>query len=514
MKPYRFSLTLSIPAFLACLLGLTWILLSLISFKTAEKDLLAQKNEEVRVLLSSFLGILSDPDSLADERSAAARFVARLARERDFAGLVVVDGRGETVYAFPPGQQADSRLRETVGSGAETSLFSRKGRTISRYAPLRSGGRVVGAARLSLSLVVEYERLGWSRHVFLAYFVLDFLLLLGLGSYLLSRIVVVPLRKLLTATERIAAGDYSHGVSVPGSAEVAELAESFTLMQEALKTKRDEAERHVASLEQANRALQEAREETIRTEKMASVGLLAAGMAHEIGTPLAAIIGYVGIVREELRDDPAMDDYLRRIEEGAGRIDRLVRGLLDYARPSRAAWEEIDPESVVRDTVTLCADQGLFGKIEISLEFAPGIPAIRVDRHQLQQVLINLFLNARDAMPDGGRMTVSVRHGRGDVEGAPEFPVRIEVADTGTGIPSEHLGKIFDPFFTTKEPGKGTGLGLAICGRIIDTFRGRITVAGGPGGGTLFTIWLPAANDARLKSEGDTPHIARTTGES
>ena len=522
MKPFRFSLTFSILASLASLLGLTWILLSLISFKTAEQDLLAQKSEEVRVLLASIIGVLPENPVSLDGMGPAGRLLSRLSRERDFSGLLLVDSQGATVYVHADGKKADLRLRETLKNGTETSLFSSDGLVVSRYAPIRSGDRITGAARLSLSLVGEHERLKRSRHIFLAYFALDFLLLSVFGYYLLSRIVVVPVKRLLSATERIAAGDYSHAVKAPGSAEVAELAESFSLMQDALKSKREEVETYVQSLERANSELQAAREETVRSEKMASVGLLAAGTAHEIGTPLAAIIGYAGILRDELRDSPANEDCLRRIEEEAGRIDRIVRGLLDYARPSEANFEDIDPAGLVRDTLDLVAGQGVFRNIETSLQAEEGLPAIHADRHQLQQVLINLFINARDAMPQGGALTVVARRGEfsaGRVDRAPgEAAVRLgrrkddsnrpfrsslaadrpgvscvclEVRDTGEGIDPGNLSRVFDPFFTTKEPGKGTGRGLAICARIIDTFRGRITLESRPGNGTVFTIWLP-----------------------
>ncbi len=528
MRPFRFSLTFSILASLACLLGLTWILLSLISFKTAEQDLLALKNEEVRVLLTSLVGILPEKPATMDDKGPSGGFIARLARERDFSGLHVVDSQGRTVYALSDGMGVDARLRETLNTGKESSQFSGNGLVVSRYAPLRSDTGVTGAVRLSLSLVGEHERLKRSRHIFFAYFVLDFMLLFGFGSYLLSRIVVVPVKKLLTATERITAGDYSHAVNVPGSAEFAELAESFSLMQDALRSKREEAETYVQSLERANSALQAAREETVRSEKMASVGLLAAGMAHEIGTPLAAIIGYTGIVRDELRDNPAIEDYLRRIDEEAGRIDRIVRGLLDYARPTAGNCEDVDLGDLVKGTLELFSDQGAFRNIETSLQMEPDLPAVHTDRHQLQQVLINLFLNARDAMPHGGRITVAARRGmfmagqenaqhagatvrmgrrREDFNRAFSAPfsadgggipcVRLETRDTGEGIAPEHLAKVFDPFFTTKEPGKGTGLGLAICARIIDTFRGRITVASTPGEGTVITLWLPLTGSER-----------------
>jgi two-component system NtrC family sensor kinase len=522
MRPFRFSLTFSILSLLACLLALTWILLSVISFKTAEKDMLVQKNEEVRILLDSFISILPDDPASLDGRGAAGRFAANLAGERGFAGLLVVDHRGDVLFARSTETGDDARIRETLSGGAESSVFSGNGLQVTRYAPIRRRGRVVGAARLSLSLVEENERLQRSRHIFLAYFILDFILLFGLGSYLLSRIVVVPIKRLLAATHRITVGNYSHAVTVPGSAEVAELAESFGLMQEALKGKREEVETYVSSLERVNRDLQVAREETIRSEKMASVGLLAAGMAHEIGTPLSAIIGYAGILRDELQENQASEDYLRRIEEEACRIDRIVRGLLDYARPTKADYEDLELGLLVRDTLDLFVDQGAFRKITASLRIEERLPPVHADRHQLQQVLINLFLNARDAMPDGGTITVEARRGdpaaelhqaagsnptvrmgrrREDfnrafrasfAETCAQVPcVRLEIRDTGEGILPENLAKVFDPFYTTKEPGKGTGLGLAICARIIDTFRGRITVESTPGEGTAFVLWLP-----------------------
>jgi two-component system NtrC family sensor kinase len=524
MKWFRFSLSFSILSSLACLLGLSWILLSLISFKTAEQDLLAQKNDEGRVLLASFTGIL--PDSLANLSAYApmGRLVAKLASERDFAGITVIDREGGQVYAVNDRRGMDVRLRETLKSGADSSAFSGNGLFVLRYAPIRAGDRVIGAARLSLSLAGEHERLRRSRRIFFAYFVLDFLLLLGLGSYLLSRIVVVPIKKLLTATERVTAGDYSHAVHVPGSAEIAELAESFSHMQEALRSKREEVESSMRSLERANLDLQAAREESTRSEKMASVGLLAAGMAHEIGTPLAAIIGYAGIMHDELKDDPVKADYLRRIESEAGRMDRIIRGLLDYARPSAAHFDDVEIAPLIRDTLDLLADRYAFQGIRTAVAIDEGLPPLHVDQHQLQQVLINLFLNARDAMPQGGILDIAAcrsqfsasRTGgqtdspavimgrrRDDFNRVFSAPlkkewesvpcVRLDIRDSGQGIPPGIMASIFDPFFTTKEPGKGTGLGLAISARIIDTFGGRVTVKSASGKGTTFTLWLPYA---------------------
>jgi two-component system NtrC family sensor kinase len=521
LRSFRFSLTFALLSSLACLLLLTWIMLSLISFKTAEKDLLEQKNEEARILLASFMAIIPDPLSPFAENSAPAKLAAKLAKESDFAGLVVIDGRGETVFSRADKRGIDPGLRETLKIGRESFLFSRDGSVIFRYAPLRNRDGIAGAARMALSLSGEYERLNRSRHIFLAYFVLDFFLLLTFGSYLLSRIVVVPIRRLLAATEQIAAGDYSQSVHAPGGAEIAELANSFNLMLEALRRKQEEAEAHMKSLERANTELQAAREETIRSEKMASIGLLAAGTAHEIGTPLSAIIGYTGILLDEMKDDTVKADYLRRIEQESARIDRIVRDLLNYARPTTAEFEHLNIADLLADTIDMLERQGIFKKIRTSIEIEKDIPPLFIDRHQLLQVLINLIINARDAMPEGGEIAVRAYTGelrmnpekdshlppfttmgrrKEDFQGAFRASflsgrsftncVKIEVRDRGTGIDEQNMGRIFDPF-STKEPGKGTGLGLSISARIIDSFGGRITVESAKSKGTRFVIWLP-----------------------
>jgi signal transduction histidine kinase len=255
-------------------------------------------------------------------------------------------------------------------------------------------------------------------------------------------------------------------------------------MQLTLKERRDEVESHLHSLEEANRALQEARLETLRSEKMASVGLLAAGMAHEIGTPLAGIIGYSGILAEELAGDEEKSDYLRRIAADAGRIDRLVKDLLNYARPVQPEKEWIDLREFLEDLFAMLERQGIFKRLEPRLTVAADLPRLYLDRHQLLQVLMNLVMNARDAMPDGGTLVVVAQPAAAE-------SVLLEVVDSGDGILPENIEKVFEPFFTTKEPGKGTGLGLAISARLVESFGGRIAVESEPGKGTKFMVQLP-----------------------
>lgn len=484
MKLIRFSLTFYILSALSTLLVLTWLLLSLISFKTAENDLLAQRGEEAKLLLSSIMLLLPRPLAPPEPGAPAARYVDHLMGNRGFGGLLVVDDAGRELYAVADPSGADANLLGVIRSGRGFFQLSGDRRSGRCYMAVMEQGKVVGAARLTLSLLPEQERLKGSRHLFLAYFALDFLLLLVFGSYLLSRTLVSPIRRLLSATRRIAAGDLGGTVHVPGSTEVAELCDSFNSMVVALREKREEVEDKVESLNRANREIIEARNEAIRSEKMASVGLLAAGMAHEIGTPLAAIMGYSGILAEELSSDSEKADYLRRITEESKRIDRIVRGLLDYARPKGAQREKVAVLPLLEKVVELLGAQGVLKRLEVSVEVESMLPTLHADPYQLEQLLINLVMNARDAMPDGGKLQLKANRSGADVV--------IEVIDSGHGMPPEHLNRVFDPFFTTKEPGKGTGLGLAIAARIAESCGGRLTVQSELGKGSRFTLTLPA----------------------
>lgn len=484
---YRLSLTVAILASLASLLLLTWLLLSIISFKTAEKDLLSAKRMHAAAMLKVIVAALPEAGDAASRENLATA----ISSEPDFSGFLLIDPQGETRLRIADPRPADPLLLETLKRPATRSQIVAQGGQLLSYAPVLQSGQVTGAARLSLALSGEYASLARSRSLFLGYFILDFILLLGLGAFILRRIVVSPLERLLKATERVIAGDYSHPVHLSASREIVDLADSFNSMQQGLKERRDEVELHLRSLKEANNALQAARLETLRSEKMASVGLLAAGMAHEVGTPLAGILGYSEILAEELADDPEKSDYLRRIVADAARIDRLVRALLNYAKPVTPEIERIDVEEFLEDLLAMLEGQGVFKRIEVKLNVSAGLPNLYLDRHQLMQLFMNLVMNARDALPEGGAITISAM---ADAAAT----ILISVADNGTGIAQENIEKIFDPFFTTKEPGKGTGLGLAISARLVESFGGRIDVTSECGKGTTFTLWLQgvACNDA------------------
>jgi len=498
MRTFHLNLTVTILAFLSCLLLLTWLLFSVLAFNTAASDLYAQKGEHARMLLATFVSQLPDdlptfPNGVLPSDSPAAVYAQKLAEEPSFVRLTLLDANRKPIYSAGREGTGDVYRPFSVKTRKRAgSLVTEDGEGIIHIAQISRNGATVGSAGLILTLAAEKARLQRSRQFLLVYFVITFVALVGCGAFVLARIVVKPISRLLSATERIIGGHYGQMVPVSGSAELVRLGESFNAMSTTLQQKEQEVGEHVAALEQANCDLRQAREEAIRTEKMASIGLLAAGMAHEIGTPLASIMGYAELAASEQLDDATIQDYARRISNDCTRIDRIVRGLLDYSRPRTATVESCDLRELVESTVEMLTQQGAFKNIKLATDFGDRLPAASVDPHQLQQVLINLLLNARDAMPSGGKLAIRIRVDGSDASGGGAVPrLRIDVLDSGCGIPAENLSRIFDPFFTTKPPGKGTGLGLAISARIIEGFGGNMTVQSREGSGTCFSLRLP-----------------------
>jgi PAS domain S-box-containing protein len=221
------------------------------------------------------------------------------------------------------------------------------------------------------------------------------------------------------------------------------------------------------------------------SEKMASIGLLAAGVAHEVNTPLTGISSFVQMLMQGAEPEDPRTKVLEKIERQTFRAAKIVNGLLNLARPAQVDSGPVDINAVVNDVLSLLEHQLKNGRIQVRKELAPNPPFVQGIEYKLQQVLLNLFLNARDAMPRGGWLTIVTR--------ANGSTAAIEVGDTGSGIPPDQLSRIYDPFFTTKELGKGTGLGLSITYGIVQEHGGTITCDSTVGQGTRFTLTLPVA---------------------
>ncbi|MGA2810732.1 MAG: ATP-binding protein [Candidatus Acidiferrum sp.] len=229
-------------------------------------------------------------------------------------------------------------------------------------------------------------------------------------------------------------------------------------------------------------------EQMTQTEKLTSLGLLAAGVAHEVNTPLAVISNYIQMLAKQLPDNDPKQALIEKIVKQTFRASEIVNNLLNFSRTGAGELADIDLNRVVEETLSLVAHPLKTSQIKIVRELGDGLPAVRGSANKLQQVFLNLFLNARDAMPSGGMLEVRTGAHNGSVE--------VEIADTGAGIPRELIHRIFDPFFTTKASGRGTGLGLSVTYGIIKEHAGKIDVRSTPGKGTSFHVEFPAVRKA------------------
>ncbi|MCX5670964.1 MAG: cache domain-containing protein [Planctomycetota bacterium] len=294
----------------------------------------------------------------------------------------------------------------------------------------------------------------------------------GLVAWKLGDSISRPVRELARASETIARGDFCEMVPVRSSDEISALARTFNAM--------------AASLRQRDEQLKErTRQQLTRSERLAAVGRLAAGVAHEINNPLTGVLTFSHMV---LRDAPAGSQQHEDIEaiiEATTRCRDIIRGLLNFSRQNEPQKRLSNLSDVLHDALNLTRNQALLHRVTLLEQLDPHLPALVIDPHQVQEVAVNIILNAIDAMPDGGALNIrshAVEGGRW---------VEFEMADTGHGIPAEILDRIFDPFFTTKPPGKGTGLGLAISYGIITEHGGDISVSSEVGRGTTVTVRLP-----------------------
>jgi two-component system NtrC family sensor kinase len=350
---------------------------------------------------------------------------------------------------------------------------------VTRYEPLRDhannvvGSLYVGAQQSSFFRLINTFN---QRIALVAVATMLFTFVLAVP---VSRVITRPLkelRELVGASQRVAQGDLTARAPVRAGGEVGLVARSFNAMLDTLQTTQDQL---------------------VHTEKLASLGQLAAGVAHELNNPLGTILLYSDILlRERPEHDPHYAD-LKMIVSETKRCKRIVGDLLNFARQQQVTAQPTNVHELIRELIDLAPRRVKTVTVNFVTEFDPNLPTIDADTAQLRQVFLNLMTNAVEAMPQGGTLTVRTRT-------APPGMITVEIQDTGVGIAPENLSKLFTPFFTTKPIGKGTGLGLAIVYGIIKMHRGQINAKSQPGQGTTFILTLPV----RLLAASGSPSIS------
>jgi signal transduction histidine kinase len=386
--------------------------------------------------------------------------------------------------------------RDSVLKRGELSPF-RNDRQVGWYEPLRNDeSQVIGAlwmGRLLSDLASinkaqsDIEKTEASRtniYILVAAFI-SLLIAIAIAS-VFSKRVIARIDQLRKGAEVIEKGRLDYRLNIDSGDEIELLSKQFNSMASKLEESRQTLERKV---EERTRELTESQEAMVQQEKMVGIGQLAAGIAHELNTPLGTIIGYAQMLREDLAKEPGLTTSLADVEEIAGQAGRcrdLVKNLLNFSRRSSSEKAPSDINDVVLKILSLIEHDFEMKGVHVHTEFDANIPRTRVIENEIAQVVLNLANNAADSMPSGGELRVSTHYDQGSGR------ICLAVSDTGCGIKESDRTRVFEPFFTTKEVGKGTGLGLSICYKIVENHRGAIEFDTTLGTGTTFRVYLPA----------------------
>ncbi|OGP89147.1 MAG: hypothetical protein A2031_02445, partial [Deltaproteobacteria bacterium RBG_19FT_COMBO_43_11] len=323
---------------------------------------------------------------------------------------------------------------------------------------------------------IKWELIWMSIGITIYGMLIAFIISLRLGNTIIKRI-----RILKKATEAIASGNLDYKLSPDKISGFDILDEAFNDMARSLKDHNDQ--------------LQKIHQHLAKTEKLTALGEMAAGVAHEINNPLGGILLYSSIVLEEIEEDSPLRENIQKVIYQTNRCKEIVQSLLDFARTPTGEMVPLQINQIINTSLKLVRDQSMFHGIEIDIRLADNLPGVKGDVSRLEEVFLNLFINAADAMKGGGKLTIVSELSKNN-------SIRISISDTGKGVDKELISHIFEPFFTTKEPGQGTGLGLSIAYGIIQKHNGTIDVECKPGKGTTFIICLPVY-DGKNNSTGN-----------
>jgi two-component system NtrC family sensor kinase len=329
---------------------------------------------------------------------------------------------------------------------------------------------------------------------------LTFILIASLAvGFFVHRLVYVPLRDLESGARRLSTGNLDQPIPIRSADEFGKLASLFNAMTDALRNSRAQLREWAHTLEQKvesrTQDLRRAQAETMRGEKLASVGLLASGVAHELNNPLTGILTFSHLLRQKMPDKSLDAEDMDLVIRETKRCAAIIKRLLDFAREKQPEKKFTDLNQVVEDTVRIVERPAHLRDIEITVDLDRTLPPIWIDADQIKQVIMNILVNAQHAVEEKGSIAISTRRStepRAPAQAAEPVPmVVISIVDTGCGISEKNLQRIFDPFFTSKDVGKGTGLGLSVSHGIVESHGGFIEVESKVGEGSTFRVFLP-----------------------
>ncbi len=521
------SLCIRLSLVVGAALSLVFLLIFYITFRAREAEVLSLKQEEATILAETLKGSLKHAMRQGDAgREAIQRAIEEVSLREEIEQVRIFDADGEIRYSSQPAERgthvskeaencrrchAPGQTRHPGDAGEREGFFytpsgdgERPYRVLGVINPIYNerdkgcvschhSGTVLGVLDVVVSLRRVDEQVSVYRKTLAATGILGAALIMFVTWFLMHVLVHRPVKGLAEGAKKVGLQDLSHRLPADRTDELGNLARAFNEMTANLEEARAEVREFALGLEKKvadkTEELRATQAQMVRAEKMAAIGQMAAGVAHEINNPLTGVITFAHLMRKRLPPDGQERKDLETIIAEAQRCSKIARGLLDFARSGDLDRRPANLGDIVDRALAIVEHQAVFHNIMVERRYEPRLPRLAVDQSRMEQVFLNLIVNAAEAMDGRGRLTLSTWVSpAGDIHG-PEIVV--EVADTGPGIPDEIRERIFDPFFTTKPAGKGTGLGLSVTYRIVEDHGGRILLASRPGEGARFQVCLP-----------------------
>jgi len=521
LLPRRFSLIQKLTILTGTVVVLFMTLFAWVNIDNLQKLLVNNTTREIENLASTIIR-MTHYQMLADNRTMVYQMIDEVASHPGIERIRMINHDGIIVHSTYPdeiGQAPNptashcSRCHNPVKPLSNPPLLEH-----SRFFTMPDGTQVIGVTKAvpnedvcstaachfhpnsdkSLGMVDIIASLNVLKSDLASYrngiILLTLVLIVLLGAsltFFTLRLVNRPVNDLLRHTERLAQGQLDCELTPTSNDELGDLMRAFQLMTTNLRQARNDLEEWGRTLEEKvqerSEQLQRMQTQLVHTEKLASLGELVAGIAHEINNPLSGILIFSSLIAKDARLDPALKTDIDTISGEAQRCAGIVKGLLEFARDYQPQMIASDINQVLIDSLRLVECQTVFQNVTIVRQFGSNLPEIMADQNHLKQVFINLFINAGQAMQELQQGELQIVTTASD---DPAGGIVITIADSGCGVPEEQLGKLFDPFFTTKGTG-GTGLGLSVSYGIVQAHGGKITAESAPDKGTTFSIWLP-----------------------
>lgn len=497
---------------IAILFFVAMLLISVVTVMTTQRDFIRKEASNGYFILSALeADLLNSLNFDKDPSSSNSRArVNRLLAEAGVSGALLLGKNNQRVFfgesLKPLQDEMLKRCRKVIQVGKqETNFFGtawgvfwKQPRDLVLSAPLIQNGQALAAVSLVLPLKGIYQSLRQSQKMLFIYLFINTAILTFIGIYRLSKVYFQPLARLARRAEDYREDDEMLFSVRKEDNELNRLSGALNSMLRRISADKEKLRATVNSLAAANLELKKAQKEIIRAEKLASVGRLSAGIAHEIGNPIGIVMGYLGLLKQKDIPDAEKREYIRRTEEEIERINTIIRQLLEISRPSTAGLKVVSIHDLIDDIAQVLKVQPLMSNIELECCLEAQNDKVLADANQLRQVFLNLIINAADAISSdnqsaNGKLTIrsSLIDANTDQPEHARSYLKIMFIDNGPGIPEDNISNIFDPFFTTKEPGKGTGLGLSVSFMIVEGLGGKMSVDSKIGEGTTMTLRLP-----------------------